>query len=135
MGALKVVTIACLTLVAGTVILEQTGTGSGDPNGAHVAPANAEHSTRTAKAESAPHKPTTKAIDDYAIVRQAAAMSAKGDGVAILLNLQGELCAEVLSAQPHKTADTFMITCIENRSGASEARYVFNAKNGEARRL
>lgn len=78
-----------------------------------------------------------KRLDDYAIVRQADAMSAKGQGtgVAMLLNLNGELCAEVISAKPQGTSDRFVVTCKEYRGRKGVVQYVFDASDGEVSAL
>jgi len=78
--------------------------------------------------------PKEKAPDDYPIVRQASAMSAKGDGLSLLLNLGGELCADVISTQ-HMNDDRFEVTCSEYRGGSAVARYSFDAATGKAKRL
>lgn len=82
-------------------------------------------------------KPVVKnepATDDYPLVRQAAAMSAKGDGLGLLLNLDGELCAEVISTR-HLEGDSFEVVCHESRSGEGIARYRLNAATGKSARL
>ena len=75
-----------------------------------------------------------KSLGDYPIVRQASAMSAKGDGLSLLLNLGGELCAEVISAE-QKSKDHFEVICSKYRGGSAVARYSFNAATGKTKRL
>ena len=75
-----------------------------------------------------------KTPNDYPLVKQATAMSAKGDGLGFLLNLDGELCAEVISTVP-LTGDRFEVVCRESRGGSGVVRYSFNATTGKSRRL
>lgn len=84
----------------------------------------------------APSKPAIeeKTARDYPLVKQAAAMSAKGDGLGLLINLAGELCAEVISSDRLR-GDHFEVVCREYRGGSGLVRYQFNASNGESRRL
>ena len=79
--------------------------------------------------------PTTKDIGDYPLVSQASAMSAKQDGIAMLINLSGELCAKTVSAEPRRKEGTFTVICETRRSGTGVARYVLDATNGKARRI
>jgi len=78
--------------------------------------------------------PKEKSPEDYPIVRQASAISAKGDGLALLLNLGGELCAEVISTE-RKNEDRFEVVCSEYRGSSAFARYSFDAATGKAKRL
>jgi len=52
--------------------------------------------------------------------------------VATLLNLQGFLCARVVSISPLKVKDTYEVQCIEYRGGEGTVGYVLNAATGVA---
>lgn len=95
--------------------------------------------TQQAAAPAVPAKVTKPAepnIYDEPLVRKAQALSemngGSGDAVGLLLNLQGELCADVVSVTAHKKKHRYDIICIENRDGSGWARYTFDAADGTA---
>lgn len=76
-------------------------------------------------------------IYDEPLVRQATSVSnlsgRTGDGLAALLNINGELCAEVISAKPTKQAHIYDVRCQTSRNGEGVSHYSFDAREGDAR--
>ncbi len=97
-----------------------------------VAPPSPDDSGTSAKRVE-PVGPTGKLINTES-ARLADALSARGDGLAMMINLSGELCAKVENVEPTESADKFVVTCQETRSGSSIVRYNFNTKNNRADR-
>lgn len=52
--------------------------------------------------------------------------------MAIMLNLNGLLCAKVTSVRPLILQDQYEVTCIEYRGGKAQVSYILNAKTGRA---
>jgi hypothetical protein len=56
------------------------------------------------------------------------------DVVKAFINLQGELCAEIVSARPQSLPDTMEVTCIEYRGGSARVTYVVNTATGDLKK-
>jgi len=52
--------------------------------------------------------------------------------VALVLNLNGLLCARIINITPIARKDTYEVTCVEYRDGTGRKKYVFNATKGTA---
>ena len=52
--------------------------------------------------------------------------------MALMLNLNGHLCAKVISIKPLKIDKHFEVTCIEYRGGRARVTYIFNGVTGTA---
>jgi len=64
-----------------------------------------------------------------------AALREHGEVIATVLNLNGLLCARVVSVEPLRvSSDAFEVTCVEYRGGTGTVRYIVNAANGTAYR-
>ena len=46
---------------------------------------------------------------------------------ATIINLNGYLCARVISITPTSTSDVWRVSCVENRDGTGRALYLMNA--------
>lgn len=51
--------------------------------------------------------------------------------IAIMINLNGFVCMEVVGVKPMKTAHTYEVACKTN-SGKARATYIYNEKTGKA---
>ena len=54
------------------------------------------------------------------------------EGMALLINLNGLLCAKVVSVTPLKIEKTYEVRCIEYRGGTRTVDYIVNLKTGRA---
>jgi hypothetical protein len=52
--------------------------------------------------------------------------------VAMLINLNGFLCATVIEINPLHARDQYEVTCIEYMGGTGKVRYILNMENGLA---
>jgi hypothetical protein len=58
------------------------------------------------------------------------------NAVATLINLNGQLCAQVVNVQPLQVRDqVFEVTCTEYRGGTGKVRYLVDGSTGTASRL
>lgn len=57
------------------------------------------------------------------------------DLLATLINLNGMLCAEVISVTPLRTRDRYEVECIEYRGGRHRATYVVDVSRGAVEKL
>lgn len=58
------------------------------------------------------------------------------DTVALLINSQGFLCAEVVDVRQHRPGQNiFEVTCVERRNGEGRVEYLVNTDAGRASRL
>lgn len=55
--------------------------------------------------------------------------------LATLINLNGMLCAEVISVTPLRTRDRYEVECIEYRGGRHRATYVVDVSRGAVEKL
>lgn len=51
---------------------------------------------------------------------------------ALIINLNGGLCARVTSITPAAGKDNWNVSCIENRDGSGRVSYIMNARQGTA---
>lgn len=110
---------ALLALFAGGAIV---ALANADGSKAASAPAIRQPQTIPVEASppSKPKEPTPReALYANSLVSSASAMSSlqggKGDGVALMINLDGELCAHVTDVELGKKPDTYLVTCTANR--------------------
>jgi hypothetical protein len=54
------------------------------------------------------------------------------EAAATFINLNGFLCADVISVQALQLNNTFEVTCIEYRGGSSKKTYILNTADGTA---
>ncbi len=47
------------------------------------------------------------------------------------INLNGQLCAEIVGIRPLAMPDTAEVKCVEYRGGSSNVTYIINIKTGE----
>ena len=72
---------------------------------------------------------------DKLLPYQSRALQEHGELIATAINLNGLLCAKVVSATPIAVqSDVFVVTCIEYRGGRGRVEYIVNAKTGDAYR-
>lgn len=57
------------------------------------------------------------------------------EAMALIINLNGMLCAEVVGVRPLKIPDRYEVECTEYRGGQHSATYVVDARQGAAERL
>lgn len=57
---------------------------------------------------------------------------AVNEKLATMLNLNGLLCAKVVSVAPLERANTYEVTCIAYRGGSTNKTYIFNGNTGKA---
>ncbi len=52
--------------------------------------------------------------------------------VALILNLNGHLCAKVIDISPLKIKNQYEVICVANRGGSATKNYILNAADGTA---
>ena len=52
--------------------------------------------------------------------------------VALILNLNGHLCAKVIDISPLKIKNQYEVICVANRGGTATKNYILNAADGTA---
>lgn len=100
-------------------------------------PTVAEPATLRASGDAQSESPTTspglEAVNSEPLVRQASRLSTSnggsGDGLALLINLGGALCANPIGARA-RGHHAYDVTCIETLDGKGRVRYAFNAVTG-----
>lgn len=68
-------------------------------------------------------------------VRKVPSSKETAELVAMGLNLNGHLCASVISIAPLKNAGVYEITCVANRGGSAKKTYMGDSKTGRADEL
>ena len=136
---MSIVSKGVIALFGFSFVLVTMGMANGDggkrPAGAQ--PAQAEAATVKQplverKEAPEPHSAVSarEALNDSSLVSSASEMSKRyggdGDGIALMINLDGELCAYVDTVTYGRKPDTFEVSCIAQRNGAGGRRYLID---------
>jgi len=133
MSLAKSIILSLVSFGAGVTLV---GSQPSKPEATNVAMAKAAEDNASADAQRPTPTIARRSLDaiyEEPLVRQANALSVQnggsGDGLALLINLKGALCAKSLGATS-RGHHTYEVTCLETIGADERIRYAFNAVTG-----